>query len=88
MLRYLLYPAFGLTVLGGYAATASQATDLTSTNVRRGTIPAAYRGADLSRAPILWHTGFHGPAVYRPSTTSSRGGGYYGGGYGGYGGGK
>lgn len=86
MLRHLLYPAFGLIVLGGYAVVASRGIDAASPQVRRGTVPAAYRGSGLSAAPIIWYTAFHGPAAYRPRTSS--GGGYVGGGYGGFGGGK
>lgn len=85
MLRYLFYPAFGLIVLGGYATVARSAFDAASPGVRRGSVPAGYRAGNLSAAPIIWYTGFHGPAAYRPRTSS--GGGYVGG-YGGYGGGK
>jgi hypothetical protein len=87
MLKYVFYPIFGLSVLGAYGATAATATDLTSVPTNRTTIPAQFRGPGAYRAaPIVWRTGFHGPAAYQPTYSSSGGGG--GGFYGGFGGGK
>jgi len=93
MLKYVLYPMFGLSVLGFYGVTAATATDMTSVQTQRSTIPAEYRsGGSFRSAPIIWRTGFHGPAAYRPSYSSGSsygGSGYRGGGYyGGFGGGK
>lgn len=97
MLKYILYPLFGLGVVGFYGISAATATDVTSVQTQRSTVPPEHRGS-FATAPILWRTGFHGPAAYRPSYSSGSsggsgyggGGGYYGGGggFGGFGGGK
>ncbi|MEM9193851.1 MAG: hypothetical protein AAGF12_32045 [Myxococcota bacterium] len=81
MLKYLFYPIFGTAVLGGYAMSASSATDISSVNTQRSTIPAQYRAAGgFAAAPVVWRTGFHGPSAYRPSYSSSSGSSYGGGG--------
>ena len=72
MWKYLLYPAFGLGVLGAYGSVAFGGRDVTSVDVRRGAVPAGYRNAtNFAAVPIIWRTGFHGPAAYRPPATSS-----------------
>ena len=94
MLKYIFYPLFGLGVVGAYGVTAASATDVTSVQTQRSTVPAEYLG-NYAAAPIIWRTGFHGPSAYQPtyssSSSSSSGGGYYysgssGGGFGGFGG--
>ena len=91
MSKYILYPLFGIAVVGAYGVTAATATDVTSVPTQRGTIPNEYRQG-YAAAPIVWRTAFHGPAAYRPAYTGSgssgTGGGYYygGGGGGGFGG--
>ncbi len=94
MLKYIFYPVFGFGVLGAYGLSAATATDMTSVQAQRSTVPTEYRGS-YATAPIIWRTGFHGPAAYQPtysSGSSGSGGGYYGGSsggyYGGFGGGK
>ena len=91
MLKYFFYPVFGLAVVGGYGVSAATATDASSVSTQRSTVPAQYRGS-YAAAPIVWRTGFHGPAAYRAASSGSSGssrGGYVGGGYyGGFGGGK
>jgi hypothetical protein len=92
VLKWVLYPVFGLSVLGAYGASTTSGVDMTSVDTRRTTMPAEYRSAGAYRAaPIIWRTGFHGPAAYRPPTSYSSGSsgssGYSGGGYyGGFGG--
>lgn len=86
MLKYLIYPVFGLTVIGGYAGVSAMGSDITSTTTHRSNVPAQHRGPGLAAAPIIWHTGFHGPSRYYSSGSSSGGGSYgggrtYGGGY-------
>jgi hypothetical protein len=90
MLKSLLYPAFGTIIIGGYALSGISATDVSTTQVQRSTLPAPYRGtpAAYGTAPIIWRTGFHGPGAYQPSYGGSGGGTYGGGGYGGGWGGK
>ena len=92
MIRYAMYCMFGVLVIAGYAFGATSAVDAGSTNVRTGRLPAeAYATpGGYGAVPILWYTGFHGPAAYRSSygTGSYGGSGYSGGHYGGYGGGK
>lgn len=97
MLKYILYPMFGLGVVGFYGISAATATDATSVPTQRSTVAPEHRGT-FATAPIVWRTGFHGPAARRPTYSSgSRGGGgvYLGGGsygssggFGGFGGGK
>lgn len=86
MLKYLFYPVFGTAVLGLYGLTASSGVDVGASGVQRSVIPAQYRAQGMYRtAPIIWRTSFHGPAAYRPQTSSGSGGVGY---YGGYSGGK
>jgi uncharacterized membrane protein len=96
MLKYIFYPLFGLGVVGAYGVTAASATDVTSVQTQRSSVPTEYRGNYVA-APIIWRTSFHGPSAYQPtyssSSSSSSGGGYYysgssssGGGFGGFGG--
>jgi len=89
MLKYILYPIFGVSVLGAYALSASVATDVGTTVTSRSKQlpPVAGSGSSGGYAamPIIWYTGFHGPSRYVPSSSSSGG---YGGSYGGYSGGK
>lgn len=90
MLKYLFYPLFGLSVVGAYGVSAATATDVSSVQTQRSSVPSQYRGS-YAAAPIVWRTGFHGPAAYRASSSGSsgsRGGSYGGGYYGGFGGGK
>jgi uncharacterized membrane protein len=92
MLKYIFYPMFGLGVVGAYGVTAATATDVTSVQTQRSTVPMEYRQS-YNAAPIIWRTGFHGPRAYQPtyssssSGSSSGGGGFYYGGSGGGGGG-
>ena len=87
MLKWIFYPVFGLGVLGAYGASSMSGTDMTSVNTRRSTLTTEQvAGGGYRTAPIVWRTGFHGPAAYRPPTYSSgssgsgrSGGGYYGG---------
>jgi hypothetical protein len=94
--RIALYSIFGLTVVGGYAVTATAGADLSSVPTQHGAVPAQYQASGAWRtSPMVWRTGFHGPAAYVPpsvdtgSSGSSGSSGSYGVGYyGGYGGGK
>jgi hypothetical protein len=87
--RYVLYPLFGLLVIGGYAMSAMTASDLSSTPTTRTTLPPGVAGGmGVSNAPIVWRTGFHGPAAYEVVSSGSSGSGSGVGYYGGYGGGK
>ena len=92
MWRFILYPLFGLAVIGAYAASAMTGTDITTVKTQRRTLPkdANIRGGvPYGVAPIIWYTGFHGPQAYRPRYNGSSGS-YRrsGGSYGGFGGGK
>ena len=72
MWKYLFYPAFGLGVLGSYGSVAFGGRDVTSVDVRRGVMPAGYQNAtNFAAAPIVWRTGFHGPAAPRMPSSSS-----------------
>ena len=96
MFKLLLYPIFGIAVIGAYAGAAASGSDLSSVPTSHSAVPAQYRAAGAwQAAPLVWKTGFHGPAAYVPPTIrysggggygGSRrygGGGYYGGGFGG-----
>lgn len=91
-MRYVLYPLFGIFVIGGYAVSAMTSADMSSTPTTHTTLPpGVMAGPGLTTAPVVWRTGFHGPAAYEPVSSggSSGSGSSYGGGYyGGFGGGK
>ena len=95
MLRYVLYSIFGISVIGLYGLTTATAADMSSVPTTHGAVPPEYRASGAWRtSPIVWRTGFHGPAAYVPPTvdTGSSGSSGSGGGgvgfYGGFGGGK
>lgn len=97
MLRIFLYSFFGLSVIGVYGLSAISASDMSSVPTQRTSLPAQYQAGGAWRtSPMVWRTGFHGPAAYVPpnvntggSSGSSGSGGSYGVGYyGGFGGGK
>lgn len=94
MFKYALYGLFGLVVVSAYGVTAvaSRKGHVYGT---RGTVVSAPPSSDPTTyraTPIIWGTGFHGPAArvidYTPRRTSYGGSGYGGSGrgYGGYGG--
>ncbi len=90
MLRYVLYGIFGLSVIGLYALTTATGGDMSSVPTTHGAVPPQFRASGAWRtSPMVWRTGFHGPAAYVPpgSDTGSSGGGGVGF-YGGFGGGK
>jgi len=99
VLRIILYSVFGLSIIGAYGVASMGATDMSSVPTQRASVPAQYRAAGAWRSsPMVWRTGFHGPAAYVPpnintgssgGSSGSSGGGTYGVGYyGGFGGGK
>jgi len=96
VLRIFIHSFFGLSVIGAYGVASVAATDMSSVPTQRASVPAQYRAAGAWRtSPMVWRTGFHGPAAYVPpdintgSSGGSSGGGTYGVGYyGGFGGGK
>lgn len=97
MLKYLFYPIFGGSVLAAYVAVALSGADTGSVTPSRRQLPAMAGPGPMgyAAAPIIWYTGFHGPARYTPSGSSGSSGSttYVGGGtgsgsHGGYSGGK
>ena len=94
MLKYALYGIFGLVVVGGYGACAVLAGPghVYGERAEPVQVPPSSDPQTYSTAPIIWHTGFHGPAArvvdYTPQRSSYGGSGYggSGSGYGGYGG--
>jgi hypothetical protein len=96
VLRIALYSVFGLGVIGLYGVSMATGGDMSSVPTTHGAVPAEYRASGAWRtSPMVWRTGFHGPAAYVPPTvdTGSSGGSGSGGAvgvgyYGGFGGGK
>ncbi|NOY94298.1 MAG: hypothetical protein GXP55_24230 [Deltaproteobacteria bacterium] len=94
MLKYALYALFGLTVVGGYAAFAALSGPGRVYGERGAPIqvPPSTNAETYRTAPVIWRTGFHGPAArvidYTPRRRTYGGSGYGGSGrgYGGYGG--
>lgn len=62
MLRYLIYPLFGLSVLGGYGFYCATGRDIASTSVESRPMPAGARraGGGFQVAPIFWYGGYGG----------------------------
>jgi hypothetical protein len=93
VLRYVLYSIFGISVIGLYGLTTATGGDMSSVPTTHGAVPAQYRASGAWRtSPMVWRTGFHGPAAYVPPTVDTGSSGSSGGGgvgfYGGFGGGK
>lgn len=62
MLRHLVYPLFGLIVLGGYGFYTLTGRDLGSTSVERRSMPPGARqpGGGFRVAPVFWYGGYAG----------------------------
>lgn len=62
MLRYLLYPLFGLIVIGGYGFYTGTGRDLGATSVQRRSMPPGARAPSggFRAAPIFWYGGYSG----------------------------
>jgi hypothetical protein len=64
MLRHLLYPAFGLLVLGGYGFYGATGRDFAAVSAETRTIPPEARvasaGGGFRASPIFWYGGYAG----------------------------
>jgi hypothetical protein len=94
MLKYVLYGIFGLTIVGGYGVMAAMGRSghVYGEQGVRVQVPPSADPTTYQSAPVIWRTGFHGPAArvidYTPRRRTYGGSGYGGSGrgYGGYGG--
>ena len=61
-MRHLVYPLFGILVLGGYGYYAATGRDPGATHVLRRVAPAGARGpgGGYRPAPIFWYGGYSG----------------------------
>lgn len=61
MLRYILYPAFGLLVLTGYGYYTGTGRILGAAPVERRSMPPGARShGGFRAAPIFWYGGYSG----------------------------
>jgi hypothetical protein len=62
MLRYLIYPIFGLTLVSGYGLYGFTGRDIAATSVERRAMPPGSRQASggFRAAPLFWYGGYHG----------------------------
>jgi len=93
MLKYALYGLFGLSVVGGYGlSTVGNSGRVVGARGQVVSAPPSTNPESYRAVPVIWRTGFHGPAArvidYTPRRRSYGGSGYGGSGrgYGGYGG--
>ncbi|MEC7523783.1 MAG: hypothetical protein VYE22_28120 [Myxococcota bacterium] len=62
LLRFLIYPIFGLSLLGGYGFYVFTGRDLGATSVDTRAMPPGTRrpGGGFAVAPIFWYGGYAG----------------------------
>jgi len=62
MLRYLIYPLFGLAVLGAYGFFTATGRDLGTASVERRSMPPGSRrpSGGFHVAPVFWYGGYAG----------------------------